>query len=236
MKKMMLVFLLIFVFPTVSFAYDNYANYVDPFIGTGGHGHTFPGAVVPFGMVQLSPDTGVEGWDWCSGYHYSDNSIMGFSHTHLSGTGAADYGEVRVMPAVGDLKIVPGPKDNPDIGYRSRFNHENEVAQPGYYSVLLEDYNILAELTTSSRVGFHRYTFPKTDDAYIVFDLYTRIGDMAEEAWVNIVGDSEIAGSITGGHFCGARDPQTIYFVAELSKPFEEFGTWKTFRINKGAL
>ncbi len=234
MKKMMLVFLLIFVFPTASSSYENYTDYVDPFIGTGGHGHTFPGAVVPFGMVQLSPDTGVEGWDWCSGYHYSDNSIMGFSHTHLSGTGAADYGEVRVMPIAGDLKIVPGSKDNPDMGYRSRFNHEKEVARPGYYSVLLEDYNILAELTTSSRVGFHRYTFPKTDDAYIIFDLYTRIGDMAEEAWVNIVGDSEIVGSITGGHFCGAKDPQTIYFVAKFSKPFEEFGTWKTFRINKG--
>lgn len=235
MKKLFLVFLsFLFVFPSVSFSSPNYVIYVNPFIGTGGHGHTFPGVTVPFGMVQVSPDTGVEGWDWCSGYHYSDNSIMGFSHTHLSGTGASDYGEVRVMPIVGELKIIPGPKDNPNIGYRSRFSHKKEIAKPGYYSVFLEDYKVQVELTASQRVGFHRYTFPKTDSAHIIFDLYTRIQDMAESAWVKIVGNDEIEGSITGGHFCGARDPQTIYFVAKFSKPFKEFGTWRVFRIDKG--
>lgn len=235
MRRLFILFiLLLLILPKFSLSNQRYVDYVDPFIGTGGHGHTFPGAVVPFGMVQLSPDTDVEGWDWCSGYHYSDNSIMGFSHTHLSGTGAADYGEVRVMPIVGDLKIIPGPKNNPSIGYRSRFSHKNEVARPGYYSVFLDDYNVLAELTASHRVGFHRYTFPKTDSAYIIFDLYTRIGDMAEDAWVKIIGNDEIVGYITGGHFCGARDPQTIYFVAKFSKPFKEFGTWKVFRIDKG--
>ncbi|WP_287810047.1 GH92 family glycosyl hydrolase [Kosmotoga sp.] len=209
-------------------------DYVDPFIGTGGHGHTFPGATVPFGMVQLSPDTDIKGWDWCSGYHYSDSSIMGFSHTHLSGTGAADYGEIRIMPIVGNLKTLPGPKDDPDGGYRSRFRHETEIAKPGYYSVFLDDYGILAELTASTRVGVHRYTFPKTDEAYIILDLYHRIGDMAEKAWVKIVGNDEIEGYITGGHFCGARSPHTIYFVAKFSKPFEEFGTWKVFRTEPG--
>jgi predicted alpha-1,2-mannosidase len=231
------IFFLVFVFSfplPYARGEDLFVRYVDPFIGTGGHGHTFPGVTVPFGMVQLSPDTGVEGWDWCSGYHYSDSSIMGFSHTHLSGTGAADYGEVRVMPVVGDLKIIPGPKDNPNIGYRSRFSHKQEIARPGYYSVFLDDYKVQAELTASRRVGFHRYTFPKTDKAYIIFDLYNRIGDMAESAWVKIVGNDEVEGSITGGHFCGARDPQTIYFVAKFSKPFEEFGTWKVFRVDKG--
>lgn len=212
----------------------NFVDYVNPFIGTSGHGHTFPGATVPFGMVQVSPDTGLKGWDWCSGYHYSDDSIIGFSHTHLNGTGAADYGEVRIMPIVGGLKIFPGPKDDTGVGYRSRFRHETEIAKPGYYSVFLDDYDVLVELTASTRVGFHRYTFPKTDKAYIIIDLFHRIGNMAERAWVRIVGEDEIEGSITGGHFCGARKPHTIYFVAKFSKPFEDFGTWKVFRIDPG--
>ena len=118
-KKFLIFTLILFFFsPPYLVKGGEVSSYVDPFIGTGGHGHTFPGVTLPFGMVQLSPDTGVEGWDWCSGYHYSDDSIMGFSHTHLSGTGAADYGEVRIMPIVGDLKIIPGPKENPSIGYR----------------------------------------------------------------------------------------------------------------------
>jgi len=223
-----------FIILALSFSSQNYIDYVNPFIGTGGHGHTFPGAVLPFGAIQLSPDTGIEGWDWCSGYHYSDTSIMGFSHTHLSGTGAADYGEVRVMPIVGEIKTVPGSKEDPITGYRSRFRHETEISKPGYYSVFLDDYKVLAELTVSQRVGLHRYTFPKTDNAYIIIDLYHRIGDMAEKAWVNIVGNDEIVGYITGGHFCGARDPQTIYFVAKFSKLFKEFGTWKVLKVNKG--
>ena len=139
---------------------NDYAELVDPFIGTGGHGHTFPGATVPFGMVQLSPDTGVEGWDWCSGYHESDESIMGFSHTHLSGTGGADYGDILLMPTVGAIKINPGSKDSPDEGYRSRISHDEEYAKPGYYSVILRDYGIKAELTATPRTGMHKYTFP----------------------------------------------------------------------------
>src|SRR5512142_475822 len=111
-------------------------SFVNPFIGTGGHGHTYPGASVPFGMVQLSPDTYNEGWDWCSGYHYSDASIMGFSHTHLSGTGATDTLDVLVMPGTGEAKLVPGTRENPDAGYRSRFSYGDETAEPGYYSVL----------------------------------------------------------------------------------------------------
>lgn len=230
MKKIIL-FLILLIFPIFALS-ERKIDYVNPFIGTGGHGHTFPGATLPFGAIQLSPDTDIEGWDWCSGYHYNDNSIMGFSHTHLSGTGAADYGEIRIMPLVNKLAIVPGPKNDPSKGYRSRFRHETEIAQPGYYSVFLDDYNVLVELTTSYRVGFHRYTFPKTDSAYIIIDLYHRIGDMAEKAWVKIVGNDEIEGYVTGGHFCGARDPQTIYFVAKFSKPFKEYGTWKMFKIN----
>src|SRR6185295_16588730 len=120
---------------------------VDPFIGTGGHGHTYPGATVPFGMVQLSPDTRLTGWDGCSGYHYSDNIIYGFSHTHLSGTGISDYGDILFMPTVGPVFLDALNDNQTDKGYASRFDHRSETAQPGYYSVKLDDENILVELT-----------------------------------------------------------------------------------------
>jgi putative alpha-1,2-mannosidase len=151
------------------------ASLVDIRIGTGGHGHTFPGATVPFGAVQLSPDTFNDQWDWCSGYHISDTSIMGFSHTHLSGTGCGDLLDFLVMPGTGEAKIVPGPRSNPDAGYRSRFDHEEEHAEPGYYSVLLKDYGIRAELTATERTGLHRYSFATGGDApkrgHIIVDL-----------------------------------------------------------------
>src|SRR5512140_2059731 len=118
-----------------------YTKYVNPFVGTDGHGHTYPGASVPFGMVQLSPDTRVEGWDACAGYHYSDSSILGFSHTHLSGTGVADYGDILLMPTVGELNILPGDELIPRSGYRSKFRHSEEQASPGYYRVLLDEYD-----------------------------------------------------------------------------------------------
>src|SRR5215467_12107388 len=128
-------------------------RYVNPFIGTGGHGHTFPGAIVPYGMVQLSPDTRLTGWDGCSGYHYSDSVLYGFSHTHLSGTGISDYGDVLLMPTVGQT----------DKPYPSRFSHQNEKALPGFYSVHLDDPNVFVELTATARGGMHRYTFPATN-------------------------------------------------------------------------
>jgi len=204
-------------------------KYVDPFIGTAEHGHTFPGACVPFGMVQPSPDTGTTGWDWCSGYHYSDESIMGFSQTHLSGTGAADYGEVMLMPIVGELKVIPGPKANTWIGYRSKFKHYMEKASPGYYSVYLDDYKVKVELTASKRVAFHRYTFPKSDKSYVLLDLFHRIGDASEKIEAKIVSNDEIVGHITGGHFCGAAKPHTVYFAVKFSKPFEKYGAWRVF-------
>jgi predicted alpha-1,2-mannosidase len=163
------------VLPSAAFAAapssDDPLQYVDPRIGTGGHGHCFPGAAVPFGAVQLSPDTWNNDWDWCSGYHISDTSIMGFSHTHLSGTGCGDLLDFLVMPSIGPVKLVPGPRSNPDQGYRSRFSHADEVVRPGYYSVPLLDTRILAELTATERVGLHRYTFPESSDAWIVVDL-----------------------------------------------------------------
>ncbi len=132
-------------------------------IGTAEHGHVYPGATVPFGMVQLSPDTRDGTWDGCSGYHYSDTSILGFSHNHLTGTGCADLGNILLMPTVGELKLTPGAQ--PGEGYRARFSHADETARPGYYSVLLPDYNVKVELTATARAGFHRYTFPATTPA-----------------------------------------------------------------------
>lgn len=150
---------------------DSPLSYVDPLIGTSGHGHTFPGAASPFGMVQLSPDTGLEGWDWCSGYHYSDSSIIGFSHTHLSGTGRSDLLDVLLMPGTGDIKLDAGSKENPDEGYRSSFSHDEEWASPGYYKVRLKDYDIMVELTATPRCGFHRYTFPDSESSHVILDL-----------------------------------------------------------------
>jgi predicted alpha-1,2-mannosidase len=209
-------------------AQNKLTSYVDPMIGTGGHGHTYPGASLPFGMVQLSPDTDIKDWDWCSGYHYSDNSIMGFSHTHLSGTGCADYGDVLLMPTTGELKTVPGDKNNPGSGYRSRFSHKNEVAKAGYYSVLLDDYNVKAELTVTRRTGLHKYTFPKTDKANILLDLVHGIQDKTTEAEIKIIDDKTIEGYRRS---LGWGDHK-VYFRAEFSKPFKSFGLVEDGTVN----
>jgi len=204
--------------PTSS-ASDDLTKFVKIAIGTGGHGHTYPGATVPFGMVQLSPDTFNEGWDWCSGYHYSDSSIMGFSHTHLSGTGASDMLDFLLMPGTGPVKIFPGLRQNPGEGYRSRFSHEEEIAEPGYYSVLLRDYDIRAELSATERAGIHRYTFPKSDSSHFILDLV--------HAWSNypilwaklkIVGNDTIVG---GRSVKGWAPGREIYFAMKVSKPFQ---------------
>ncbi len=138
----------------------DYASYVNPMIGTGGHGHTFPGAVTPHGMIQPSPDTRIDGWDACSGYYIADTLINGFSHTHVSGTGCADYGDVLIMPTVGDRQIDNQVDTLQNLPYASAFSHDNETAEPGYYSVKLDRYGILAESTASDRVALHRFTFP----------------------------------------------------------------------------
>ncbi|MCG8474893.1 MAG: GH92 family glycosyl hydrolase [Cytophagales bacterium] len=195
----------------------NFCQYVDPIIGTGAHGHTFPGAVRPHGMVQLSPDTGIEGWDWCSGYHASDSSIMGFSHTHLQGTGAGDLADILLMPMVGEPKFQAGSKSSPDAGYRSRFSHNSETASPGYYSVMLDDYRVKAELTATNRVGVHRYTFPKSDQSHFILDLVHGIGDGVRIAEIQI-GKNEISGLRRSRGWAG---DQWVYFVAQFSKDFE---------------
>ncbi|MBN2172679.1 MAG: GH92 family glycosyl hydrolase [Bacteroidales bacterium] len=193
-------------------------DYVNPFIGTDAHGHTYPGATYPFGMVQLSPDTRLEGWDGCSGYHYSDSVVFGFSHTHLSGTGVPDYCDILIMPTVGPIQLENGA-DDPDNGYASRFSHENEEATAGYYKTILDDYGIAVELTVTKRAGFHKYLFPEGGESNIIIDLEHR--DKVIDSYIHIVNESEIEGYRRSNAW--ASD-QLVYFVARFSKPFEEFG------------
>ena len=192
-------------------------DYVNPFIGTGGHGHTYPGATMPFGMVQLSPDTRLEGWDGCSGYHYTDSIIYGFSHTHLSGTGISDYGDVLLMPTSGKLHFDNGYKGNLDEGYGSRFSHEHEFASPGFYSVKLEDYDIDVALTVTPRVGFHEYTFNKGGTSHVILDLSHR--DTLLEHNLEVVNATTIQGKRISKAWA---DEQYVYFYMQFSKPFIE--------------
>lgn len=197
-------------------------DYVDPMIGTDFFGHTHPGSTLPFGLVQLGPDTGIDGWTYSVGYAYKDNSIMGFSHTHLSGPGNTICGDILMMPTTGDeLQVVPGSAKNPDEGYRSRFSHADEIARPGYYSVLLKDYNIRAELTTTKRAGMHRYTYPENKKSTVIFDLGHAIGGSLDTDFstITIVNDSLIT---------GIKDSKgvKVYFAAEFNKPFHYYGTF----------
>lgn len=200
----------------------SFADYVNPFIGTDFFGHTFPGTALPYAMVHLSPDVNTQGWTYCAGYNYSENSIMGFSHTHWSGVGMVNGGEVLLMPTAGNkLKTIPGSVENPKEGYRSGFDHSDEIASPGYYSVILKDYNIKAELTSTQRAGFHRYTFPKTENARIILDLGHQIGNnsSADLSELKILNNNLIEGVKSSGL-------GKVYFVAEFSKQFAYYGTF----------
>ena len=210
-------FILLLVFQTPLFAQlkplKDYASLVNPFIGTGGHGHTFPGATQPFSMVQLSPDTRIDGsWDGCGGYHYSDSIIYGFSHTHLSGTGISDYGDIMIMPQIGRLATPINPKT-----YASTFSHANESAKAGYYSVKLDKGNIQVELTASQRAGFQRITYRPTDEKWIVLDLNHRDKLLAGD--VKQVGKNAIEGFRRSEAW--AKD-QVVYFYMEFSEPIKD--------------
>jgi len=206
--------LFILVFASASFAQkkNDYAKLVNPFIGTGGHGHTYPGSVVPFGMVQLSPDTRLEGWDGCSGYYYTDTVVYGFSHTHLSGTGIADYCDILFMPTTGQPQFK-------NTDYRSGFKKKNESASPGYYKTTLDKYHIDVELTATKRVGVHRYDFPSTHEANIIIDLQHR--DHVLDSWVEVINDHEIQGFRRSKSWA---DDQSVYFYARFSKSFKTYG------------
>lgn len=200
---------LAFLTTTISQAQD-FAKHVNPFIGTGGHGHTFPGATVPYGMVQLSPDTRIDGsWDGCGGYHYSDNLIYGFSHTHLNGTGVSDYGDIMLMPTMGEPSF-----DNKV--YSSTFSHANEKASAGFYAVKLDKHNIDVRLTTSTRVGFHEYTFNKAGQANIILDLNHR--DKLLEGRIRLIDDKTI--EVLRRSEAWARD-QYVYARIEFDKPLK---------------
>jgi predicted alpha-1,2-mannosidase len=213
MRSLFLCFLTLIIFeqgPYSLVAQENPAAYVNPFIGTGGHGHTFPGACLPFGMVQLSPDTRLEGWDGCSAYHFDDDTIFGFSHTHLSGTGVSDYGDILLMPVRGICKLW-------DYEWRSAFRHENETASPGYYSVFLEKHGIFAELTATRRCGLHRYTFQESSDAAVVLDLKHR--DQVIESSVKWLNDTTLTGIRRSKAW--AVDQQ-LHFAIVFSAPIRE--------------
>lgn len=207
MKKIS-VFLFIFSFFILNA--KNFAQYVNPFIGTGGHGHTFPGATVPFGMVQLSPDTRIDGsWDGCSGYHYSDKIIYGFSHTHLNGTGVSDYGDILLMPTMGKASL--DPKE-----YSTEFSHQNEKASAGFYQVTLDKFNIDAKLTSTKRVGYHEYTFNKKGNANIILDLNHR--DKLLEGEIRII-DSKTIEVFRRSEAWATN--QYIFARIEFSKPMK---------------
>ncbi len=198
---------------------EKYTQYVNVFIGTGGHGHTFPGATMPHGMVQLSPDTRLEGWDACAGYYYADTLIHGFTHTHLNGTGRGDYGDIHFMPVVGDKPLFSGVGREKKVGYQSLFSHENEQAFPGYYRVLLQDDSIDVELTTTLRAGMHRYTYPSGYDNRLIIDMEPTIhGYDHPVTEIEIVNDSTISGL---KYTEGWAMQHYVYFYAVFSQPFE---------------
>lgn len=215
--------------------FEKLYQYVNPMIGTEKMGHTYPGATVPFGAVQLSPETDSLSYElngkyngdvykYCAGYRYEDKTIVGFSSTHFSGTGHSDLGDFLVMPTVGKLQLNPGTASNPESGYRSRFSHQNETSEAGYYKVKLDDHHILAELTATPRVGVHRYTFPKSDQAHIILDLMAGIYNYdGKNIWTYV--RVENGNTITGYRQTnGWARTRTVYFAMKFSKPFKNYG------------
>jgi predicted alpha-1,2-mannosidase len=228
--------LLFWAFPlSVCAQQKNVVQYVNPLIGTQRMGHTFPGATVPFGMVQLSPDTdtlpyemngkyNADVYKYCAGYQYDDKTIVGFSHTHFSGTGHSDLGDFLIMPTVGALQLNPGVATDTKTGFRSAFSHANEKAEAGYYKVQLDDDNITAELTASTRTGFHQYTFPKSNDAHIIFDLMHGIYNYDDKnvwTFIRVENDTLVTGYRQTNGWARTR---TVYFAMTFSKPFKEYG------------
>lgn len=195
-----------------------YTGYVNPFIGTGGHGHTHPGAMLPHGMIQPGPDTRIDGWDSCSGYYYEDSTINGFAHTRLSGTGCADFGDFLLMPTVGEQKVGYLGKESQQRPFASAFSHENEHAEPGYYSVFLDTYGVKAELTATGRAAMHRYTFPESKESGFILDMDYNIQQQTNQAMeVEAVNDTVLRGYKRSAYWAWQQD---LYFYAVFSKPF----------------
>lgn len=209
-------------------------DFIDPMIGTDELGHTTPAATTPFGMVQLGPSMDISPWNWkrCSGYHYDDGYIMGFAHNHISGAGLGALGDILFMPMTGDLKTMPGTPDSPDNGYISSFRHEEEKASAGYYSVCLEDYGIQAELTASTRAGFHRYTPESSGVMHIVIDPIHGISEGNFSGHIEFMSDRIVRGWKQSSGMAGNRK---VYFYAMFSKPFDSFGTANGTAVNEGS-
>ncbi|WP_423820260.1 GH92 family glycosyl hydrolase [Salinimicrobium sp. TIG7-5_MAKvit] len=192
-------------------------SYVDPFVGTGGHGHTYPGATTPFGMIQLSPNNGISDWDWCSGYHYSDDTIVGFTHLNLSGTGIGDLGDLLFMPVNKEIDLAVPVKSRNDIPYSSKFDHANEEASPGFYRVFLDDHEVEVFLTASKRTGYQKYIFREGDEQTVVVDLGFAINwDRPTESSIELENPTTISGY---RYSTGWANNQKVFFVAEFSKP-----------------
>jgi predicted alpha-1,2-mannosidase len=219
-------------------ANDDPLSYVKPIIGTQRMGHTYPGATSPFGAVQLSPDTDTipyeqdgkynpDVYKYCAGYQYDDKTIVGFSHTHFSGTGHSDLGDFLIMPTVGELRLNPGVASQPRSGFRSAFSHATETAEADYYKVKLEDYNIWAELTTTTRVGVHQYTFPASDQSHVILDLVSGIYNYEDKnvwTYVRVVNDTLVEGYRQTSGWARTR---TVYFAMTFSRPFTGYGSRK---------
>ncbi|UII32702.1 GH92 family glycosyl hydrolase [Fulvivirga ulvae] len=209
-----------------------YTQYVDPFIGTAAHGHTYPGATVPFGMVQLSPDNGTHGWDWVSGYNYADSVIVGFSHTHLSGTGIGDLADVLFMPVQREIQINKIVATRKDYDYKSAFSHSKESAEPGYYGVYLDDNHVKVELTATERAGFHQYTFDGSGKPQIVIDLGFAINwDKPVDTYLKIENDTTLVGYRKSK---GWADNQQLYFSVKFSEPVTSYTIYKDGDATEG--
>nr|WP_321408448.1 GH92 family glycosyl hydrolase [uncultured Carboxylicivirga sp.] len=216
MVKIKYVLFVVLILLLVSCQEKDYTKLVNPFVGTGGHGHTYPGAVVPFGMVQLSPDTRNDNsWDGCAGYHYSDSAIVGFSHTHLSGVGVPEYCDILFLPFTGDISLNAGTRENPGAGYRSLYRHETEMADPGYYKVTLDDYKVDVELTATTRVGLQRYSFNGDSQPKILLDLIHR--DEVTNSVINIKDENSLSGYRFSKDWAGR---QKVFFSTQFSIPF----------------
>lgn len=217
---LLLCFVFLSTFSSGLKAQKRFTAYVDPMIGAGGHGHVFVGASVPFGAVQLGPSNIYKGWDWCSGYHYSDSVLIGFSHTHLSGTGGSDLGDVLIMPNIGEVKISTGTQQDPLSGFASYYSHTDEVVKPGYYSVKLKSSNIKVELAATERVGFHQYSFPQGKPAHVIVDLMDGNHDKATDTHIK----QEDNYTLTGYRFSkGWANDQRLYFAIRSSVPIRHF-------------
>jgi predicted alpha-1,2-mannosidase len=197
------------------------AGNIDQYIGTGGHGHVFMGANVPFGFVQLGPTSIPQSWDWCSGYHISDTTVIGFSHTHLNGTGIGDLSDISLMPVTREVTLNRGNEQNPESGMWSYFNRSTERVKPGYYAVHLDRYNVDVELTATQRVGFHKYTFPETANACVIIDLENgTCWDRPVESYIVRENDTVVSGY---RYSSGWANDQRIFFTAVFSKPIKHF-------------